>query len=738
MNNKKQRINIVIGRFQPFTIGHKSLIVNLYKENGLPTCICYINNKKTDVRHPFSNDLVEQCIDASFTDVEKSKYLADIPYMKVRNANIVEIGQMLSDNHLEPVLLACGSDRYNSYKKMADNPKYRDIGKLPTDFDVTVLDRGENGVSGTLVRKAIKDDDIESINKMTDYSKNLTKQSFDILIGELKERINIVSEKLINLNEYIYIYENKSEQILNYNNVMKILIDLLEKFGKENKLKSGLSSNKFSQPSRHKKTIFEVKFPSSEDNDENNKFLDDIITYINNKYTDWDIKILDNYTSSIHGRPDTSSEYFSYKIQINIPDNVESYVYYIINRNKVNGLLQSKQLTPNKILSGQKVDSPNGESQMFSNSSDYYNNILDNVNKKLDGDKYSNIRTVITKIVQTLQDKNNYKLTGSFTDSDINQWLNNNKQGFININIDIPELQDITKWDIACIEKDFGEILGPCVLYTLFHDINVSFPLSETQSLVDYYVNGFGISAKQWGGGGTPSGSAIFNSISENEIKDIDELKIDINSVEPKDRKYYYNKKEIDFIKTVGQTYKLNTKQQQIQLIKKFVIDVMPDLFTEKQKDIFLKLNLSKTDNTTDIDTLVGDDVHKFFTTLYKKLNYKDTQTTKYKIDLLTNDLWYNSEDKDDNLLKCSILLYPLYKTAIDNINKIYGSNNIDEDIITSVINKQINIKQIYFGIDKTKLKLKVCSSEAERWYCKMSGISVNNMFNNKLGVKIK
>lgn len=208
MNNKKQRINIVIGRFQPFTIGHKSLVINLYKENGLPVCICYIDNKKADNRHPFSNDLVERCIDASFTDKEKSKYFANVHYMKVRNANIVEIGQMLSDKGLEPVLLACGQDRYNSYKKMADNPKYREMGKLPDDFSVLVLDRDENNVSGTLVRKAIKDNDIDSINKMTDYSKNLTKQSFDILINKLNEKINMVSEELINLSEYIYIYES--------------------------------------------------------------------------------------------------------------------------------------------------------------------------------------------------------------------------------------------------------------------------------------------------------------------------------------------------------------------------------------------------------------------------------------------------------------------------------------------------------------------------------------------------
>lgn len=425
-------------------------------------------------------------------------------------------------------------------------------------------------------------------------------------------------------------------------------------------------------------------------------------------------------------------------MQVGIPDNIEPYIYFIVNRTKADGLLNSKQLTPNKMLSGEKIDSEHGAAQLFTNSSDYYNNILDNINKNLNDDKYSSIRTVLIGIVKSIQDKHNYKITGSFTDSNINMWLNNNKQGFIDITINIPELQNILKHDIACIEKDFGEILGPCVLYTLFHDINVSFPMTETQSLVDYYVNGFGISAKQWGGGGTPSGSAIFNSIKDDEIKDIDELEIDINDIDAKDRKYYYNKKEIDFIKKVGSTYKLNTKQQQIQLINEFAIKLIPDLFTEKQKELFLNLKPNKSTDTSNIDELVGDDAHQFFVNMYKKLNYRDTQSTQYKINSLTNDFWYNSESKDDNLLKCSILLYPLYKTAIDNINKTYGNKNIDDDAITTVINKQINIKQIYFGIDKQKLKLKVCSSEAERWYCKMSGISVNNMFNNKLGVKIR
>ena len=217
----KQKVNIVIGRFQPFTLGHKELVVELYKKNNLPVCILYIDNKKFDARHPFSNDLVERCIDASFTPSEKDKYLADTPYLKVRNANIVEIGQILSDNGLEPVLLGCGTDRYEQYKKMSNNPKYRDQGQLSDGFDVVLLERNESEVSGTKVRQALKDNDIESFNKMTTYHKTLVKDQFDILYNTLREQLMTVKENLIDLSEYIYIYESGQAKKSDY---MKFLI----------------------------------------------------------------------------------------------------------------------------------------------------------------------------------------------------------------------------------------------------------------------------------------------------------------------------------------------------------------------------------------------------------------------------------------------------------------------------------------------------------------------------------
>ena len=217
----KQKVNIVIGRFQPFTLGHKELVVELYKKNNLPICILYIDNKKFDARHPFSNDIVEQCIDASFTPSEKSKYLSDTPYLPVRNANIVEIGKMLSENNIEPILLGCGTDRYEQYKKMANNPKYREQGELSDDFDVVLLERNESEISGTKVRQALKDDNVDSFNKMTTYHKILDKTHFNILYDTLREQLMTVKENLIDLSEYIYIYESEQAKKSDY---MKFLI----------------------------------------------------------------------------------------------------------------------------------------------------------------------------------------------------------------------------------------------------------------------------------------------------------------------------------------------------------------------------------------------------------------------------------------------------------------------------------------------------------------------------------
>ena len=55
-----ERVNIVIGRFQPFTAGHYSCVKAAMREKGLPTVICMIDvpESKVDKRHPFPSNML--------------------------------------------------------------------------------------------------------------------------------------------------------------------------------------------------------------------------------------------------------------------------------------------------------------------------------------------------------------------------------------------------------------------------------------------------------------------------------------------------------------------------------------------------------------------------------------------------------------------------------------------------------------------------------------------------------
>ena len=55
-----KKVNITIGRFQPFTKGHMKCVEAAYNELGIPTIVCMINVKddKVDEKHPFPSSLI--------------------------------------------------------------------------------------------------------------------------------------------------------------------------------------------------------------------------------------------------------------------------------------------------------------------------------------------------------------------------------------------------------------------------------------------------------------------------------------------------------------------------------------------------------------------------------------------------------------------------------------------------------------------------------------------------------
>lgn len=187
-------VDIIVGRLQPPTLGHQSLLEALYKENGYPVVLCLIHNIKFDAKHPFDDKLIEKEINTCWKGKD---FYQDIIWVK--NAAIDKIGEELKKKDYSAHLWGCGIDREKMYKAMASNPKY--ITDFPDDFKVFVVKRDDtssavDGISATKVREAIKNDDkAEFVKMMPDGAEKL----FD----EFKEALSKVNESHCSLEDYI-------------------------------------------------------------------------------------------------------------------------------------------------------------------------------------------------------------------------------------------------------------------------------------------------------------------------------------------------------------------------------------------------------------------------------------------------------------------------------------------------------------------------------------------------------
>lgn len=157
-----KKINIIIGRFQPITKGHVKCMEYAYKDTGLPTILCMIETKesKLDSKHPFPSTLIEPLYNQI---LKGEKYFEKI--VLVKNADIVKIGEVLKSQGYQIGAWTCGTDRYDSYKKMSD--KYGEQAGLADDFKLIEIKRTDEDESATKLRQMLIDGDKEGFYTMS-------------------------------------------------------------------------------------------------------------------------------------------------------------------------------------------------------------------------------------------------------------------------------------------------------------------------------------------------------------------------------------------------------------------------------------------------------------------------------------------------------------------------------------------------------------------------------------------
>ncbi len=195
----KKPVNMFVGRFQPFTLGHVKVFEKMYKENGLPVVVYMVRGGKPDPeKRPFDESMQQ----AMFAKMKKQYPFLEASFVVPNGA--IDTMFAAARPAYEPMMWGYGTDRKKSYGAMINKQRYRDELGVDPSFKGFEIKRGEENISASKVRNALKIDDEKSFKKMTPKSiHKFYKPLQDIMqpIKENKDMKNLKSLTDFSVNE---------------------------------------------------------------------------------------------------------------------------------------------------------------------------------------------------------------------------------------------------------------------------------------------------------------------------------------------------------------------------------------------------------------------------------------------------------------------------------------------------------------------------------------------------------
>lgn len=177
-----QPVNIILGRFQPLTLGHLKCVDVAYKETGNDTVLAIIETpeSKVDARHPFATNDILPMIKKQ---ISETPHLVD--YVLVKNADILKISEALREHGYELDSWTCGTDRYAGYESQCRG--YWEKAGLKKEPRCIEVKRGDEDVSASAVRKALIDNDVQEFRKLMDKCWWGAFKELQLVIGRVTE-----------------------------------------------------------------------------------------------------------------------------------------------------------------------------------------------------------------------------------------------------------------------------------------------------------------------------------------------------------------------------------------------------------------------------------------------------------------------------------------------------------------------------------------------------------------------
>ncbi len=169
----KQSVNILVGRFQPPTLGHIKVLRQLHAKNNLPVVVIQVRSK-SGKKTPFENETILKI----WMDIAKQYKFIDA-VKESQNGFLDQILNALRPEY-EPVLWGTGSDRIADYKRMIKT--YGKEANVLPEFETSEIKRNSKNISATEVREALIAGNENEFKKLTPKAEH---KFYDQLRNEL-------------------------------------------------------------------------------------------------------------------------------------------------------------------------------------------------------------------------------------------------------------------------------------------------------------------------------------------------------------------------------------------------------------------------------------------------------------------------------------------------------------------------------------------------------------------------
>lgn len=407
-----------------------------------------------------------------------------------------------------------------------------------------------------------------------------------------------------------------------------------------------------------------------------------------------------------------SGEYDSIIVTYNNPDKISKKIP--VNKNGVykhviiltgNTKINKKQLTPDNL--GLAV-----ENNLYTNYQEIRNKLSENKNVTIDA---------LVNLIDNIVNSPSGKVYDSFDELI-------DKDMFRDISFIYDTELKLTSQDINKIIVDFGEVLGPCLIFSKLkpNSIQISYPTESNAKLYDYKIidsnNTYNISAK-----GNNGSSTSLIDLSKNIITTYNPDKSDIIgkfikevfTILSDNKRPYVLKQSINLFNLIYDNRNTvidnDIDIKNIYNIKKLLFD----------NDIFVDENNIWELNTVNIQKLYDDNKLKdILKKLYTYTNYKPSN--KYSIDSILTQ-WHSNYK-----LLTGCIIYPIRQYIIDILNQEKYNEYISKLISNALNGYVMNIVK-----SDNNLKFTIHKQNLDEYKLEPSG-AVTDVTNKAISFKVK